>query len=83
MIIGSDFNFKIIDFDTAYVEGDPSLLGYGTPNYRAPEVKEGKCSNPFSADIYSLAIILFTLMYGHYPYTERGQINGVNLEKLL
>jgi Tol biopolymer transport system component len=38
----------------------------GTPHYIAPEVFEGRPAS-FTADIYSLGILLFYLLSGHFP----------------
>ena len=42
--------------------------GRGTKAYSAPEVDGLDDFNPFSADIYSLGIILFTLLTGGFPF---------------
>lgn len=44
----------------------------GTPLYIAPEVFEGRPAS-FTADIYSLGVLLFYLLSGHYP-VEGGDV---------
>lgn len=40
----------------------------GTPNYIAPEVLNGKCGHSFEVDIWSLGVIIYTLIFGKPPY---------------
>lgn len=84
VMIGPQSEIKIIDFDQAYQSGDPKVRGKGTQYYRAPELKNGVCKQPFAADIYSLGIILFILVSGgKFPHTEDKAFKGVNLYRLL
>jgi len=36
----------------------------------APEIKEGKIYDGIKADIFSLGVMLFTMVQGHFPFTE-------------
>lgn len=47
----------------------------GTPLYIAPEVFEGRPAS-FTADIYSLGVLLFYLLSGHYP-VEGGDVAAI------
>lgn len=40
----------------------------GTPNYIAPEVLDGKCGHSFQVDIWSLGVVIYTLIFGKPPY---------------
>ena len=42
----------------------------GTKTYMAPEIKEGKVYDGAKADIFSLGVMLFTMVQGHFPFTE-------------
>ena len=42
----------------------------GTPGYRPPELLSGGLKNLKSADIYSLGVVLFTIVVGWAPYEE-------------
>jgi serine/threonine protein kinase len=40
----------------------------GKPKYMAPEIVKGEIFNGFQADMYSLGIVLFCMLYGFHPY---------------
>jgi len=83
LLLGEDFKLKIADFDLAYVEGDRSIRGKGTANYRAPELREKSCTNPKAVDLYSAGIILFAFKTGGFPCIEDALIEGHNLYELM
>lgn len=83
LLIGDDYNLKIIDFDLSYIQEDQKVLSNGTKHYRAPEFFRQNSSRPgskstYAADIYSAGIILFILKSrGIYPHAEDdGPDNG-------
>jgi len=83
LLLGAGFKLKIADFDCSYKPGDENVSGRGTKNYRAPELRERSCTDPFAADIYAAGVILFVLLTGCFPYVEGVVIDGINLEELL
>jgi len=83
LLLSDDLKLKIADFDLSYDHGDLAFRSKGTVNYRAPEIKSISCKSPEKADIYSCAIILFTLMAGGFPYVEDHPIDGHDLERLM
>lgn len=83
LLLDADFMIKIADFDSACFGKEDRLYGCGTKNYRAPEVKEKVCSDPYAADIYSLGIILFSFLTDRLPFIEDLVIEGYNLAELL
>jgi len=70
LLLGENYVLKIGDFDRAYQSSDGLIMTNGSVNYRAPEIREGRCEDAQAADIYSLAIVLFCLKTGHYPFVE-------------
>ena len=84
LLIGDDFNMKIADFDMAHFRDDAIIISNGTKYYRAPEVMQGRCNNTRAADIFSAAVVLFTLKtQGVFPQFETEAVGGVEFSKLL
>lgn len=83
ILIGDDYQAKIADFDGCYMDGDKKLLNLVTKNFRAPEIKSKRCKNPYSADVYSLGVILFALRMKRMPYNEDKPFKRFNMEELL
>lgn len=84
LLISQDFQIKIADFDLSYMRGDDRVLGYGTADYRSPELLGGECQDPFAADIYSAGCILFFMRtQGSLPKYESDREKEVILAKLL
>ena len=83
LLLDGDYMLKIADFDNAYIEGDWNILGRGTKNYRAPELKKDTCTDAFATDIYSAGIVLFNLLTGCLPYNEDHVIEDASLLDLL
>lgn len=80
ILIGDDYKLKIIDFDTAWVEGDKNVLAKGTKYKRAPELIFKTSQHKPAADIFSAAIILFLMKTGgKLPQAEEHTQNGINL----
>ena len=69
-IILTDGQVKVLDFGIAHAEGlaELTLTGsfVGTPHYCAPEQAAG--GGDIRADIYSLGVILFSLVEGRLPF---------------
>ncbi|HEX2513508.1 MAG TPA: protein kinase, partial [Chloroflexota bacterium] len=70
-IILTDGQVKVLDFGSANAEGlaELTLTGsfVGTPHYCAPEQAAG--GGDIRADIYSLGVILFSLLEGRLPFS--------------
>jgi len=91
LLLDSNFNLRIIDFDLSFVYDDAEVLSKGTRYYRAPEFlrpispkKKEKEKASFSADIYSAGIILFIMKSGGmYPHAEDNVLDGINFSELM
>jgi len=80
LMLGADFNLKIIDFDQAQPVSDKVLTSGGTRDYRAPEVLNGNCNNLAAVDVYSAGVILYAFKAQEFPFVEMNDPEGKNLK---
>lgn len=62
---------KIGDFGLATkleFDGERKRTICGTPNYIAPEVLEGKQGHSYEVDVWSIGVIIYTLIIGKPPF---------------
>ena len=62
---------KVADFGLATkleFDGERKRTICGTPNYIAPEILEGKQGHSYEVDIWSLGVIIYTLIVGKPPF---------------
>jgi len=71
IMLGSDYKLKIIDFDQAQPTSDKLISSGGTISYRAPEVKDGTCSQLAAADIFSAGVMLYSFKAREFPFSEK------------
>lgn len=74
LFLDSKLNVKIGDFGLSAVikDGEKKVTMCGTPNYIAPEVLFGKASgHSFEADVWSLGVIIYTLLVGVPPFQKK------------
>lgn len=83
ILLGENYEVKLVDFDLSGWIGEGLHDFTGTKNYRAPEIKNGKCVDLPKADIYSLGILAFTFNFGMLPYREDKEISGHDLYEIL
>jgi len=82
IVMDSNFNVKIIDFDQSLSVGTRNFSSKGTPGYRCPEVIKGVSDNLKACDVYSLGVILFILLTGCQPYREHhSSSHGVRFDE--
>jgi len=77
MMLDKDMNVKIGDFGLAaelHFDGERKRTICGTPNYIAPEIldgnKAGSVGHSFEVDIWSMGVILYTMLVGE-PRSKR------------
>ncbi|KAI3384524.1 hypothetical protein SNEBB_003592 [Seison nebaliae] len=70
ILLTENNNIKLCDFGfaTSFQKNVPLKSWCGTPTYAAPEVFEGKDHDGTSADIWSLGVLLFTMVSGYLPF---------------
>ena len=63
----------IVDFGLAHSSGTrPALNDVGSPGYMAPELlQETSIKSPTLCDLFSVGVILYELLTGSKPYTEK------------
>ena len=71
IIADKDMNLKLADFGFATDENIEELNVFrGTQSYMAPEIRNGDVYNGKETDIFSMGVVLFTLVVGYFPFTQ-------------
>jgi polo-like kinase 1 len=71
LFLNEKMEIKLGDFGLATkldFDGEKKRTICGTPNYIAPEVLEGKGGHSYEVDIWSLGVIIYTLIIGKPPF---------------
>jgi polo-like kinase 1 len=71
LLIDNKMELKLADFGLATkleFDGEKKRTICGTPNYIAPEVLEGRAGHSYEVDIWSLGVIIYTLIIGKPPF---------------
>ncbi|MEM3658716.1 MAG: hypothetical protein QXQ66_09945 [Candidatus Hadarchaeum sp.] len=65
----------ICDNDNVIVNGQDPIGVIGTPRFMAPEIVRGEAKPSADTDKYSLAVLLFYLMFVHHPLEGKQEAN--------
>ena len=71
LFLDQDMKLKLGDFGLATkltFEGEKRRTICGTPNYIAPEVLSSKLGHSYEVDVWSIGVILYTLLFGRPPF---------------
>ena len=71
VFLNDDMQLKIGDFGLATkieIDSEKRMTLCGTPNYIAPEILDGLEGHSFEVDVWSLGVILYTMLVGKPPY---------------
>lgn len=71
LFLTDKMELKLADFGLATkleFDGDRKRTVCGTPNYIAPEILSGKQGHSYEVDIWSIGVILYTLLIGKPPF---------------
>ena len=74
LFLTEKMELKVGDFGLATkldFEGERKRTVCGTPNYIAPEILDGKTGHSYEVDIWSLGVIIYTLIIGKRPFETR------------
>lgn len=82
IVIDSDFKVKLVDFGSAITvplsqeARDQYTITkfHGTVSFASPEILLGLPYRPEPAEVWSLGVLLFTLLYGQLPFSESNQV---------
>lgn len=79
-ILGNADKTYLLDFSVAVLDGATTHTGIGTPRYIAPELRTSE-----AADIFSLAIVIFEILFGVHPIFEAsdGNLRIMKAQKLM
>ena len=79
LLLSHNYKLKIADFGlSARMEGDQGTgihySAVGTRQYQAPEVLEQRSYRGDRVDIFSMGVILFTMVTGAMPYLSEASV---------
>lgn len=80
ILVHDDYSIKLNDFDSSQKVSDYKLIGLGTPNSRAPEIRGNYCKDYKAADAFSLGVVLFMLLTLQPLFLEKPQYKQQSLE---
>lgn len=69
--MGEKLEIKLGDFGLATkleFDGEKKRTICGTPNYIAPEILDGKTGHSYEVDVWSLGVVIYTLIIGKPPF---------------
>jgi serine/threonine protein kinase len=79
ILLDADSSIKLSDFGLAKYIGDGGMTATtcGSPSYAAPEVFQGRPYDAKKSDLWSCGVVLFAMVTGKLPWTERNQVQLV------
>ncbi|KAL7325561.1 hypothetical protein PS15p_208020 [Mucor circinelloides] len=86
IVVDSNFQVKLVDFGSAiqipsdFPDRDQFTMNkfHGTISFASPEILLGLNYKPEPAEVWSLGVLLFTLLYGQVPFANSTQVISGN-----
>lgn len=70
IILDKDMTLKLADFGFATNKNIDELNTFrGTQSYMAPEIRSGKVYDGRKTDVFSMGVVLFTIVVGYFPFS--------------
>ncbi|OBZ78517.1 PAS domain-containing serine/threonine-protein kinase, partial [Choanephora cucurbitarum] len=79
IVIDQDYRVKLIDFGSSVLISRHAYLSrfYGTVSFASPEILMAQPYRAEPAEIWSLGVLLFTLLFGEIPFVDaKAAIDG-------
>jgi len=86
ILVDTQMKITLLDFGLCYVSS-PEATEHkseefvGSENYTAPEILSRAPYDPFKVDIWSSAIVLYSLLFGQFPWDNSWRISQMNKTK--
>lgn len=79
ILMDSEGKITLIDFGLCDLvkRGNHSERFCGSIDYVAPEVLGKKTYNGFQADVFSLGVVLYTLLFAEFPYVATDRVSAI------
>lgn len=76
ILLSSCYNVKIADFGFArFLKSNAAETSCGSPHYAAPEVIKAQPYDGKAADVWSVGVVLYTLLTGRRPFEDKSVKN--------
>lgn len=72
MLLDDHLRLKIVDFGLSnmYKEGELLITACGSPCYASPEMIRGEQYDPELTDVWSLGVVLFSMIFAKLPFED-------------
>jgi len=86
ILVDKQMNVTLLDFGLCYLSSPiasehKSEEYVGSENYTAPEIISRVPYDPFKVDVWSTAIVLYSLLFGQFPWDNSWRIAQMNKTK--
>lgn len=79
IIVDWSGNTKLIDFGLASIDEETCSDFVGSPEYVAPEIIQQVPHSGYLADVYSLGMVFYCLLFGQFPFVPEYRLQLVSM----